>query len=327
MQIKLHNIQIDCRMCGLQLDAPDFVVDEPAHRAGGYYLCKTCQSLSFYAKQDSDAYGEGYYGSGNSRVGGIAQLIRVLSSHLRARFITKFLGVGKCLDVGCGDGEFLKTMKVYGWSVKGTELPGPAFERAQKKLPEHIIGTEDFESAAQANSCDLITMWQVFEHLENPRLVLEKCRGLLTDGGVLGLGVPNPDSWQAQWGKGDWLHFDPPRHLHLQSVRTLIAEAEGLGFECVAVRYPWLEFGPIGWVQTVFNKLGYPRDFFFDQLKERWACVSRYERVRWIFIAALLAPLAMIFAFLESMTGRPATYEVYLRRFVSPMNRASQGMR
>jgi 2-polyprenyl-3-methyl-5-hydroxy-6-metoxy-1,4-benzoquinol methylase len=277
-------------------------------------LCGQCEAWSFYPAQTADAYGEDYYGSGHSKVGGMAQGLRIFSANGRARFADRLVGKGECFDIGCGGGEFLDAMRRRGWSVKGTELPGPAFERAERKLPGRIVCTDRFETAARPGSCDLVTMWQVFEHLENPKQMLAACRELLADGGILAIGVPNPESWQARWGREGWLHLDPPRHLHLQSIQTLVRQAEALGFECVAMRYPWLEFGPIGWLQTAMNKFGFQRDYFFERMKDRWIRVSIPSRIGWTTLAALLAFPAFVMAFIEWLCKRTATYEVYLRR-------------
>lgn len=311
----------DCRMCGSE-DLERFcTIQKPATRAGVVFLCSQCDALSLHPAQTADAYGEDYYGSGNSKVGGLAQRLRILSANGRSRFVSRLVGVGKCLDIGCGSGEFLQAMQRKGWSVKGTELPGPAFERAEKKLSGRIVQTNRFESAAQLGSCNLITMWQVFEHLENPRQVLVACRELLADGGILAIGVPNPESWQARWGREDWLHLDPPRHLHLQPPRVLIREAEALGFEWVVTRYPWLEFGPIGWLQTIMNKFGSPRDFVFERMKDRWSGVAFHSRIAWHVFAAFLFVPAFVMAFLEFLFKRSATYEIYLRKCIPPHRR------
>jgi SAM-dependent methyltransferase len=304
-----------CRICGSDLIVSKCIIQNPASRAGVFYFCKTCAALSFYAAKNIDAYAETYYGCGNSKVGGFALRIRTLSASRRANFASKLVGGfgGLCFDIGCGDGEFLKAMRHLSWEVKGTELPGPAFERAERKIPCRIVCTAQFETALEPNSCKLITMWQVFEHLENPLLVLKKCSGLLIRGGVLGIGVPNPMSWQALMGKHDWLHLDPPRHLHLQKVESLIKAAESIGFKCIAIRYPWLEFGPIGWIQTFMNKLGFSRDFFFERMKDRWTGVSLPCYLAWTITAAIFAFPAFILAFLESLTKHSATYEVYFR--------------
>jgi 2-polyprenyl-3-methyl-5-hydroxy-6-metoxy-1,4-benzoquinol methylase len=278
-------------------------------------FCGLCDAWSFHPAQTANAYSEDYYGSGTSKVDGVAQRLRILSANGRARFTDRLARTkGECLDIGCGGGEFLEAMQRKGWSVRGTELPGRAFERAAGKLPERIVCTDRFESAARSGSCDLVTMWQVFEHLENPRQALSACRRLLADGGILAIGVPDPESWQARWGREDWLHLDPPRHLHLQPVQTLIREAEALGFEWVATRHPWLEFGPIGWLQTAMNKFGFPRDYFFERMKDRWSGVALPSRIAWHALAASLAGPAFAMTLLELLYRRTATFEVYLRR-------------
>lgn len=306
-----------CRVCGSNSLAQHCLIEKPVSRAGVFYFCSVCEALSFHAAHHTYAYAGDYYGCGNSKVGGLAHGIRCLSAIWRADFVGNLVGKGHCLDIGCGDGEFLMAMLSRGWSVKGTELQGAACERAKKKLPGQIICTAQFESTAEPSSCKLITMWQVFEHLENPRQVLERCRNLLSAEGILAIGVPNPISWQALWGKRDWLHFDPPRHLHLENLQTLVREAEGLGFTCIAVRYPWVEFGPIGWLQTLMNKLGFSRDYFFEKMKDRWAQASILSQIVWTLLAFLLAFPAFFLAFLESLYKRSATYEVYFRRGLS----------
>jgi hypothetical protein len=97
-------------------------------------------------------------------------------------------------------------------------------------------------------------------------------------------------------------------------LQTLVREAESLGFTCIAVRYPWLEFGPIGWTQTLMNKLGFSRDYFFEKMKDRWAQTSILSQILWTLLAIVLALPAFFLAFLESLNKRSATYEVYLRR-------------
>jgi 2-polyprenyl-3-methyl-5-hydroxy-6-metoxy-1,4-benzoquinol methylase len=279
-----------------------------------FYLCGQCDAWSFYSGQSADAYGEEYYGCGNSKLGGLAQRLRIFSANGKARFADRLVGKGECLDIGCGSGEFLEAMQRRGWSVRGTELPGTAFERAERNLPGRIVCTDRFENAARPRSCDLVTMWQVFEHLEKPRQVLTVCHELLADGGILAIGVPNPESWQALWGRADWLHLDPPRHLHIQTVQALIWEAEALGFEWVATRHPWLEFGPIGWLQTAMNKFGLPRDYFFERMKDRWSGVAFHSRIAWHIFAVLLFAPAFAMAVLEFFFKRSATYEIYLRQ-------------
>ena len=313
-----HPARSECRVCGSGATERFFAIEKPATRAGVVYLCGQCDAWSFHPAQNADAYGVEYYGSGKSKVGGLAQRFRIFSANGRARFAAREVGKGECLDIGCGGGEFLEAMQSQGWSVRGTELPGPAFERAERNFTGRIVCTDPFETPVRPGSCDLVTMWQVFEHLEKPRQVLAACRELLADGGILAIGVPNPESWQALWGRADWLHLDPPRHLHIQPVQTLVREAEALGFEWVATRHPWLEFGPIGWLQTAMNKFGLPRDYYFERMKDRWSGLAFHSRIAWHIFSALLFVPALVMAFLEFLLKRSATYEIYLRHCIPP---------
>jgi hypothetical protein len=157
----LENYRPFCGVCASNSLAQHCIIKKPVSRAGAFYFCKACEALSFHAESDAYAYGDDYYGCGNSKVGGLAHAIRCLSANWRADFVSKLVGKGHCLDIGCGDGEFLKAMYSRGWSIKGTELPGSACERAKKKLPGQIVCAAQFESAAEPGSCNLITIWKI----------------------------------------------------------------------------------------------------------------------------------------------------------------------
>lgn len=307
-------LQTGCHCCGGTDLTTRFAIEKPASRQGIFKECKTCGVLNFFPPRPGEAYEENYYGEGPAKFQGVSGKIRAWSAKSRAARAHRMAGkAGACLDIGCGDGDFLVAIQRLGWEVSGSELPGPAFRRASGRMPGRISSNSDFSRFPDA-SFDFISLWQVFEHLPNPKEMLNTIHRLLKPGGMLVVAVPNPSSWQARLGSREWLHLDPPRHLHLASPHRLSTLLKAAGFDTTRRCNPWIEFGIIGVAQTVFNQFGLPRDEFLDCLRTGWRNVSGVKRVLYLVgLASILAPATM-FAAWEAFFGCPATYELWATR-------------
>jgi 2-polyprenyl-3-methyl-5-hydroxy-6-metoxy-1,4-benzoquinol methylase len=105
------------------------------------------------------------------------------------------------LDVGCGDGRYLRLMMDRGLpfeKVQGLEIDPEAVERAaQKGLNAKCMRVEDADHIAD-ESLDLITMFHVIEHLGSPRTVVATLVRKLKPGGVLVVETPNFESLDAR---------------------------------------------------------------------------------------------------------------------------------
>ena len=114
------------------------------------------------------------------------------------------------LDYGCGAGEFIKKIegdfKIYGFEPNET-----ARSFAQKKVSsgKFISTLEEVEN----NSLDAITLWHVFEHIENQQEILDTFYRKLSANGKLIIAVPNPTSHDAKKYKEFWAAYDVPRHI------------------------------------------------------------------------------------------------------------------
>jgi SAM-dependent methyltransferase len=97
---------------------------------------------------------------------------------------------GRLLDVGCGDGAFLREAAGHGWIVRGTEFSpaGAGFARAAG-VP--VFGGELWEARLPGESFDVITCWHVIEHVADPRRLVGEMHRLLRPGGVLVMATPN----------------------------------------------------------------------------------------------------------------------------------------
>lgn len=211
-------------------------------------------------------------------------------------------------DIGCGDGLFLESISRLGLQVGGFEPEAVPRKQAEQRLQMKLDAALRPQSSGPRISA--ITCWQVIEHVEDPQKLLQTIRGLLSDGGLLALSTVNRDALQAKIFGTHWLHLDPPRHRWIGSRNSVIKMIEAAGFQVIQVSHRPLEFGPIGWVDSLLNFFDFERDRLLRCLKQgvakpfdRWICL----------LAAALTPWAVILSLLESVFGHPATFEIYAR--------------
>jgi len=94
----------------------------------------------------------------------------------------------KILDVGCGAGHFMQVAKEAGYSVEGIDVSPASAQICRQKGLDARSG--DFLTERFGGKFDLITMWDVVEHLRDPAAFLERARGLLAEGGMLFSKIP-----------------------------------------------------------------------------------------------------------------------------------------
>jgi SAM-dependent methyltransferase len=149
--------------------------------------------------------------------------------HLRAR------PGGRLLEVGCGSGELLAGVRDLGWSVTGVDFDAAAVAVARRRG----LTVHEGDLAAQGfapGSFDAVTMFHLFEHVPDVRVLLAECFRLLAPGGRLVVVTPNPEGRGHRRFGISWMGLDPPRHLHLLPPRTLGSEAERAGFRVAELR-------------------------------------------------------------------------------------------
>ena len=134
------------------------------------------------------------------------------------------------IDVGCGDGVFLQ--KVSSKEKYGIELSEAAIDKARSKGLDVRNGTL---ADCETESADIITLFQVLEHVSNPQEILENAYRVLRRGGKLYVAVPNNEAFI-----GWLLHFalnGPPHHVLRWSREPLEQLGKRLGFSNVQIQY------------------------------------------------------------------------------------------
>ena len=149
---------------------------------------------------------------------------------------------GRLLDVGCGDGTFLRLAQADGWQVSGTELSVDAVARATD-LDVHC--GEVWEVDWPEGRFDVVTSWHVIEHTADPKRMVEELFRVVRPGGWIVLATPNLHDYIFRLGylagRGRWptLYEADERELHLFqfSAETLSRLVQAVGFTDVQVGF------------------------------------------------------------------------------------------
>lgn len=141
----------------------------------------------------------------------------------------------KILDVGCGEGKFLANLNPQKFEAMGVEISKEASRICQKKGLKII--NDDFSKADfEEEKFDVITLWHVLEHLNNPVEVIEKIGSLLTRNGILIIATPNTESLGFKLGRENWYHLDTPRHLVLYNMESFKKLCKEVNMKVVATK-------------------------------------------------------------------------------------------
>jgi len=139
-----------------------------------------------------------------------------VSSYLdaKSRHIFKVHGEpGRLLDIGCGNGEFLRLARGFGWTVVGVDVDEHAVSEARSSGLDVRSGSIDVIDSKE--KFDFISLSHVIEHVYDPIALIQRCYTLLNDGGTLWLETPNIESLGYALYKSIWRGLEPPRHLIL----------------------------------------------------------------------------------------------------------------
>ena len=139
------------------------------------------------------------------------------------------------LDVGCGWSQALLFFKKKGLNCYGFDPAKEAVHYAKKENLNVVHSSVTKIDVFEGKKFDIITLFNVFEHLANPVAVLSQIKKILKSKAILVIDVPN-DFNSFQTAARDLNNLSnwwvaPPAHLNYFSAETLIKLLEGEGFK------------------------------------------------------------------------------------------------
>lgn len=166
------------------------------------------------------------------------KMVRSFMLCKKAALVKKYQQNGRLLDIGCGQGHFLRKMEAKGFEVFGVEKN----EEVRKIVKEEYsieLQNSDWLTKQKDESFNAITMWHSLEHIENLNETMREANRLLAKDGVLVIALPNVKSYDQKYYKLYWAGYDVPRHLWHFSPKTFKILAKNNGFE-IKKRKPML---------------------------------------------------------------------------------------
>jgi 2-polyprenyl-3-methyl-5-hydroxy-6-metoxy-1,4-benzoquinol methylase len=157
-------------------------------------------------------------------------------------FIKKFKTKGRLLDIGCSAGFFLKVARDLNWETHGLEISEDTAAIARERYGLEVTVGNLQESTFPANYFDVVTLWDVLEHLDDPKKTLFIVNQILNDDGIVVISTPNVDglfpklSYKLANLINYWPHPEPPRHLFQFSKKTLNRLLELTGFTLMEIQ-------------------------------------------------------------------------------------------
>jgi 2-polyprenyl-3-methyl-5-hydroxy-6-metoxy-1,4-benzoquinol methylase len=220
---KEHFVIWQCGRCSLRFtqDAPD------ENAIGAYY-----KSADYISHSDTNT----------GIINKLYHAVRKVTLWQKANHVMADTGMkkGRILDVGCGTGAFLNTMKKKGWEVTGIEPDKEAREKA-KELYGLPVLEMDHLFTLPTSSFSAITLWHVLEHVHQLNAYLEQLRLLLADEGKLFIAVPNYQSLDSTIYRSHWAAYDVPRHLYHFTPKAMEALVQQHGLTIKEKKPMWFD--------------------------------------------------------------------------------------
>lgn len=214
------------------------------------YQCNNCKGAFTQDIPAQDAIGayydsENYISHSNTQKGFINRIYHIVRSQTllgKRKLLQQVTSKdkGNILDIGCGTGAFLHTMREAGWQTTGLEPDETA--RANAKQLFHIDPLPSNEIfALPNNSYDAITMWHVMEHVHQLHEYIDQINQLLKSDGRLIVAVPNYTSADAEQYQQYWAAYDVPRHLYHFSPESMKQLMKQHGLEVINTKSMWFD--------------------------------------------------------------------------------------
>jgi len=195
---------VQCRRCGLVYANP-----RPSSN----------ELIKFYQEGEYSQVGPNYLAKRESKL---------CRARRELRKIGRYKKGGKLLDIGCGARFFLKEAQKRGWKVSGVDLSREMIEYAREEFDLNLFAESLSQAHFPSEYFDVITMYDLLEHLEDPLGILKETKKILKPDGLLL--IVTPDFTQRAIAR----HIPPPdfrpppEHLYYftnQSLQKMLNKA------------------------------------------------------------------------------------------------------
>lgn len=159
--------------------------------------------------------------------------VKIERHKLRYQLIQRYKKNGTLFDLGAGWGHFMLTGKMLGYDVYGIEISEQPYLYAKNDL-NLLVDHLNFFEMPENKKFDIITLWDVLEHIDKAQDVIAKCSNLTVEGGYIVIQVPQIDSYFAKKHKGNWkmMGLDHVNYFGKKTITQLL-EKHGYHIETI----------------------------------------------------------------------------------------------
>jgi 2-polyprenyl-3-methyl-5-hydroxy-6-metoxy-1,4-benzoquinol methylase len=250
--------------------------------------CANCGVEFLYPQLNDEElkklYSETYYtpwGLAGTAENEALKRMKIATFNLRLDLVKSFVQKGKLLDVGCATGYLLEAAKEKGFDVYGVEFSEYSAQLAKQKFGNEKIHNGILEDSPFANGFfEVITMFDLIEHVRIPQVVLEKARELLSENGLIMISTPDIGSLSHSLMGKKWTHYKLEHFFYFNKASmNLAAERSGLKLvhyerskKALTLNYMYLQFKTYKhWLFTPLSSMLYAiaskklreRNFYF----------------------------------------------------------------
>lgn len=249
--------KVPCDLCGGTIFSPLFpgtIADyqsNPAdyfsssRRVAGYLpivRCKTC-GLVMTNPRDDAATIQHVYNTLNDPVFDLEDDNRRRTAQKYLRIINKYCPKpSTLLDLGGATGIFACEAQSRGWQVTGLEASTNSIQLAKKRCVDvHWVNSLLEQADFPPNGFQVITLWDVLEHVASPTEVMLLINKWVLPGGWVFLNLPNSSSYIARFSASRWVLL-LREHFWYFSPRTIQLLLEKTGFTLIDTRPNFVRF-------------------------------------------------------------------------------------
>jgi 2-polyprenyl-3-methyl-5-hydroxy-6-metoxy-1,4-benzoquinol methylase len=156
----------------------------------------------------------------------------------RVRKMKKILPEGRWLDIGCSAGFILSVAKSADYETYGIEIDPLGVKHAREILGLDNIFQGTFEEHHfDDNFFDIITMYDVIEHVQDLNEIINELKRILSKNGVIEIWTPDIGHWRVPKLLIEWEAIKPSEHLYYFNKKTLSMILHKHGLKIIRKRF------------------------------------------------------------------------------------------
>lgn len=206
----------------------------PGDKHGRHVICRNCQLIYANPIEKTNRVNRAY-SRRKSTDASIIRGMRLKASRSQLELVEQQQhrdGL-RLLDIGCGEGFFLFNASRAGYTTRGVELSEDAAAYARREFGLDVDAKPFEELHLPGNEFDVVTLWQVLEHVPHPLAILSEAHRVLKPGGLLALSTPDIGSTPARVLGSRWWNIRMV-HINQFTTATLTALVRNAGFRDIS---------------------------------------------------------------------------------------------